>query len=299
MTTLHLGFKAFDLHELACHFMARQAGLYAARGLEVRLLDTNFVPDQQLPPRTFHAACTAALLAWLHGAATKVVFVACERPMFWLAGRPGLAVSGLARGAIAGYPPDTPPAALLQMVLRGLGLDGHRTPVVLPARDDNARLGLLIAGDVDAAVVSSALPPDRVRRRGVSPLAFFGEELRFPTTGLAVSCELHAREPDLVAAMCVCYQQALRLLRGDDAVTRAAITEFLAFTGAEVEEAVALVRRCYTEDGRSPVEVQAFAISAMRSTLGLTAQPAGELYDFSALEHNAGQGPRHERQIRS
>ena len=124
MTTVHLGFKAFDPHELACHFIARHAGFYATQGLDVRLLDTTFLTDGQLPPVTFHAACTAALFAWLRGTPMCVLFVACDRPMFWLVGRPGaLDGAGEGRVRIAGYPPGAPPGELLRLVLAA-----HRQP---------------------------------------------------------------------------------------------------------------------------------------------------------------------------
>lgn len=276
LTRVHLGFRAFDLHELACHFVAQRAGLYAARGLEVRLFDANFVADEQLPPRTFLAACTGALIDWLRGAALRVVFVACERPMFWLVGRSG-ASTDLADARIAGYPAGTPPAALLQLLLSGSGV----AATVIPARDDPARLGLLRAGEVEAAVVSSAVLAGRLAARGLTVLRFFGDALRLPSTGLAVMRELQARDPALVHAMSECFRDSLRLLREDERLARAALATGLDLKRAECGEALALLHACYTRDGRCESSVTEAGIEAMRRLTGVAERPAIDLYDFS------------------
>lgn len=275
-TRVHLGFRAFDLHELACHLVAQRAGLYAARGLEVRLFDANFVADEQMPPRTFLAACTGALIDWLRGAPLRVVFVACERPMFWLVGRSG-ASADLANARIAGYPAGTPPAALLQLLLSGSGI----AATVIPARDDAARIGLLLTGEVGAAVVSSAVPPGRLEARGLSVLRFFGDALRLPSTGLAVTRELQAREPALVRAMSECFRDSLRLLREDERLAREALAASLDLASAESGEALALLHACYTRDGRCDNSVTEAAIEAMRTSTRVAERPAEDLYDLS------------------
>ena len=42
MTTVQLGFKAFDAHELLCHFIAAKAGLYQRHRLQIELVDITF-----------------------------------------------------------------------------------------------------------------------------------------------------------------------------------------------------------------------------------------------------------------
>jgi ABC-type nitrate/sulfonate/bicarbonate transport system substrate-binding protein len=291
MTTVHLGFKAFDMHELACHFVARQAGIYSTHGLDVRLLDTTFIPDDQLPSRTFQAACGAALISWLNGARIKVLFVACDQPMFWLVGRKSTtAPEELAGLRIAGFPPGSPPAQLLRLVLRIRGIHGDEGPTVLAARDDAARLGLLTGGDVEAAVISSAIPSGQIRRRGLSVMQFFGAALRLPTTGLAVCESMFLAEPELVRAMCRSYRESLRSLRANEDLARAALAKFLDFSAVEAREAVDLLRDCYTADGRTARRIQMQAIESMQLALGNTAAaPAQGLYDFSALQNDTNE----------
>lgn len=279
MTTVHLGFKAFDPHELACHFIARHAGLYAARGMEVRLLDTTFLTDGQLPPVTFHAACTAALYAWLRGAPMRVVFVACDRPMFWLVGRPG-ALDGGGEGSIrlAGYPPGAPPGELLRLVLAADRQTAGRHVEILPVRDDVARLGLVAGGDVDAAVISSGVAPGRLRRLGLDPLRFFGDAVRVPTTGLAVHRDLLEREPEVVRAMRDCHREALKLLHTDARLSGEALARFLDLPPDDAQEAVSVLRRYCTQDGCSTPAIEAAAIDALRDASPPEMRATGPLY---------------------
>lgn len=282
MQRILLGFKAFDVHELACHFIARHAGIYAAHGLDVQLIDTTFQSSEQLPPRTFEAACTAALIAWLHGAPVRVVFVACDRPMFWLVGRrggPAAADTGPLR--IAGYPPGTPPDVLLRRVLGGEAGAARREALVLPARDDVARLGLLQGGDVDAAIISTAVPRSRLVRRGIEILRFFGDTLRVPTTGLAVHRNLQMREPELVRTMCACYRESLQLLHADERLAVAALTAALDLTQDDAHEVVATLRHCCTRDGRTTTAIESGAIDGMSRLLGVKPPPEA-LYATSA-----------------
>jgi hypothetical protein len=90
MKEIYLGFKAYDVHELLCHAIAEAGGMYARAGIRAKLIDTTFLPEDAIPVNTFHVACGAALGDFLSGLNRKVLFVACDRPMFWLYGRAGV-----------------------------------------------------------------------------------------------------------------------------------------------------------------------------------------------------------------
>jgi len=281
----HLAFKAHDVHELGCHFIARHAGLYDRHGLRPTLVDATFTPDNALPARSFSAACGAALAAWLQGADARVVFVATDRPMFWVYGRPGVrALADLEGELIAGYPPAAPPAVFLQELWNSHGLAPAGLQVCA-ARDDVARVGLLRDGGVAAALVSSAVPPGVMRAFGFEPLVFVGDEIRVATTGLAASPELCEREPALVAALCACYSEALALVHGDTAVVDAALRSGVAPVGGDVASLAAVLTRCYTADGRSPAERLQQGADRMARAMGVNgARPVSGLYDFSFLK---------------
>jgi len=282
--TVTLGFKSYDIHELACHFVARQAGLYSRHGLNVRLTDTTYVPNTQLPSRTFHAACGAALTTWFDGADARVVFVAADRPMFWLYARPGLGgLADLEGSVVAGYPAMAPPAVLLRAILRTHSIDPDRVRT-LAARDDVARIGLLSDDSVSAALISSATAPQSLAARGLTELLWFGNEIRMPTTGLAVDPGTAESAPDLVAAMCRCYREALALIHDEAGVLEAALGEFVTVVGAEQATMADRVRACYTRDGRLDAATLDDVIGTVSTTLGKPAPgPQNSLYDFSML----------------
>jgi len=283
MAEVTLAFMAHDVHELGCHFVARHAGLYQRHGLKPRLLDAA-VMTGNLPERSFQAACGAALAAWLKGTDIKVIFAATDRPMFWLYGQQGVNdVTDLRRARIAGYPAAAPPAAFLRELLARRGLADAGTEI-LPARDDVARLGMLKDGSVAAALLSSAIAPDVMAGLGFTQLIFLGDELRVVTTGLAVTPGFWQREPGLSAAMCRCYADAQALIHNDPDSLSAALRAAVVPVQGLADGLAAVLRDCYTRDGRSPLENVMAGVGLMAAALGVSKiRPAGDLYDFSLL----------------
>ena len=118
MKVIQLAFKAYDVHELLCHAIAEYTGLYADAGLCVKLVDATFVPDEALPDNTFQVACGAALASFLSGQRRKVVFVACDKPMFWLYGRTGIdSLDQLGQARVATFPDLAPPSQFLKKII--------------------------------------------------------------------------------------------------------------------------------------------------------------------------------------
>ena len=282
MTEIYLAYKAYDIHELLCHAIADAAGLYTGAGLSVKLLDTTFTPDDALPENTFHAACGAALASFLAGQQRKVVFVACDRPMFWLYGRAGIdSVAKLAQARLATFPDVAPPSKFLQKYLRDVGV----APGLLPCRDDTSRLGLLTSCSVDGALISSNYLPHQVGARGGQLLAFLGDSLRLPSTGLAVSSELHQSNPQLVAAMVKVYQQAMKLVFDDDqSILRNVLQRAFDQPGDGLDGAVQVIRHCYNPFGYSYENLLQDAIDGFAAGLGLSTRSSRELYEFKYIK---------------
>jgi hypothetical protein len=281
VTPVWIGFKAFDCHELLCHMIAQDRDLYSQHDLDVKLLDTTFVPDEALPENTFHVACGAAMTNFLAGRKRKVVFVACDRPMFWLYGRAGVnSVEALAQGRVASFPDAAPPAQFLRRLLGGSGVSCG----VLPCRDDTARLGLLASGSVDAALLSSLYLPHEVEARGLNTLAWVGESLRLPSTGLAVSQEMFEQQTQLVATMVGIYQEAMKSIFDDDQLLGQVLVQHVGMPDTDIHRAVALVRECYNPFGFSYETVLQPALDAMAQGMGLNSRPAGELYEFKFIK---------------
>ena len=282
MTDIYLGFRAFDVHELLCHGIAEVGGFYADAGLSVKLLDTTFMPDGALPENTFHAACGAALASFLSGRKRKVVFVACDRPMFWLYGRPGIdSIDQLKQGRVATFPDPAPPSRFLQVVLKEAGV----APGLLPSRDDVARLALLKSGSVDAALLSSHFLPAEVERQSCKMLAFVGEKLRLPSTGLAVSKDMFDAQPGLVASMVGVYQQAMKSVFDDDqSLLRKVLLQSFAKSEQGLDQAVQVIRDCYNPFGYSYDNLLQPAMDNMAAGMGLSSRASGELYEFKYIK---------------
>ena len=282
MTGIHLGFKAYDVHELLCHAVAEAAGLYADAGLAVTLIDTTFIPDEALPENTFHAACGAALASFLAGQGRKVVFIACDKPMFWLYGRDGIdSLEQLGQARVATFPDAAPPAHFLKKLLADAGV----APGLLPSRDDTARLALLTSGSVDAALLSSLYLPHEVEARGPQRLAFIGDSLRLPSTGLAVSQELNQQQPELVARMVKIYQQSMKYVYDDnDALLRSVLVDAFGMPAQGLDRSLQVVRDCYNRPGYSEDSLLQAALDNMAAGMGLASRAPGDLYEFEYIK---------------
>ena len=282
MREVHLGFKAFDIHELACHFVALHSGFYDDAGLEVRLLDTTFIPDDRLPAATFQSACGAALTNWLQGAPVHIIFIAAERPMFWLYGRADFtSLDGLRDQCIAGFPAAAPPARFLEIILRSAGVDPAQDLTITPVRDDTARLGLLTAGDAAAAVISSAVLQHQVERTGGKKICFFGDVLEIPTSGLAVNGQVLESEPELVDAMVHCNRRGLNIIHTEPEVLRDALERYLSFGEADLDTACELIQSCYTVEGRCEDRYLESAVDLMKQAMAIVGDlPTEPLYTF-------------------
>jgi ABC-type nitrate/sulfonate/bicarbonate transport system substrate-binding protein len=215
----------------------------------VRLRDTTFTPDEALPDRAyFQVACGAAALGWRAGHPWKIVFVAVDRPMFWVYGT----ADDLAGATIAGYPAGSPPDVFLREALAGDDVE------IVPCGTDAVRLGLVRSGSVAAAVLSSAVspPPD------LRPLLFGGDSVRAATTGIAVHERALTEEGGLVAALVRAHRRALAAIHARSVDVSTTVAEVFALAPSRLAE----LQPCFTPDGRT---------DASRDP---------ELFDFSLLD---------------
>ncbi|HEY3541852.1 MAG TPA: ABC transporter substrate-binding protein [Gaiellaceae bacterium] len=287
MTDVECGIKAYDVHELYCHFLAERLGYYADEGLRVRVIDVTFVPDEKLPQRNyFQVACGAAYLGRREGFPFKVVLAAATRPMFWLHARPEIESVEALRGArVATYPPVAPPHWFHRLLLRKHGLDPDRDLEFWPCRDDIIRLGLLRGGDIDAALLSSATSPITVQRLGFKTLALSGDEVRFVTTGVATFESILEEQSDVIEAVVRAHRRGLDAIHEQPDEAIAALADVLDEPDDVARETFELMRHCFTRDGVAEQAVLHEALANMADVLP-AAEPVepADLYDFSLLE---------------
>jgi hypothetical protein len=278
---IYLGFKAYDIHELLCHVVAETGGFYQQADLEPGLIDTTFLPDEALPENTFQVACAAALSGFLSGKDLKVILVACDRPMFWLYGRPGIdSIDQLANGKVAAYIDNTPPAKFLQHMLHTADIEAES----LPARDDRARLAMLTSGSVDGALLSSCYLPVEIARHHCLPLGFVGDHIRVPSTGLAASGQLLEQKPELASSLVGVYQKALLAIFDEDqTLLRKSLMDKFNIASTDLALAVKTIRSCYVSEGRSDETLLQSAMDLVAGDMGLPTRNFEALYDFCWL----------------
>ena len=281
MKTVECGIKAFDVHELLCHFVAERGGFYAAAGLDARLADTSFIPDEKLPAADyFQVACGAA--AFSRSVPFRIYLAAVTRPMFWLYGSAGTeTVEQLAGKRIATYPALAPPYWFNRVALRNHGLDPDTDVELKPARDDAIRLGLLRAGSVDAALLSSAMSPVAIQRLGLNILTLVGDEIRFVTSGIATTVNIAQEDPGLVESLVNAYRQSLAAIHGSPAEIHSILVDVMGITQEVAEKTYDLILPCYTPDGHIEMETLRAALDTLDAERGVEDSiDAGELYDF-------------------
>jgi ABC-type nitrate/sulfonate/bicarbonate transport system substrate-binding protein len=282
MTAITLGFKAFDAHELLCHFVAVKAGLYQKQNLQVELADITFMPETELPRQWFQASCGAALASAVKGIPQRVVFVATDQPMFWMvADRSIKTVGELKNKRIASFPAVAPPHHLANIILARAGLAAAEDVSLHCARDDIARLGLLKCSHVDAAVISSAMAPAKLAALGFNILCFFGDQIRIPTTGLAIDQRSLEREFDLVQLMVEVHKESLHLIHHDLILLGQVLQEYFDVANEHTDATARLYQSCYTQDGRTTADIAQAAINSLAKSLNLAvAVPWQEIYRF-------------------
>lgn len=287
MATIQLGFKAFDPHELLCHFIAAKAGLYERAGLQIELTDITFIADADLPRQTFQVSCGSALISAIKGIPQKVVFVATEQPMFWLYSINNFkSVQDLRDQKVATYPAIAPPGHFANIILKNTGLEPGKDLTCIPARDDIARLGLLRSGAVSAAVISSSIPPEKIKQLGFNLLCFFGDKIKIPTTGLAVNPSQLEQQPELVSTLANVLKQAIALAHEDPVIVATVLQEVFDVSADFLDATVELMQHCLTEKGQTTAQVAQEAIDLMGETLGLSPGLGwDQVYDFSLLDN--------------
>lgn len=287
MRTVQCGIKAFDIHELVCHLLAKRHGYYSDEGLEVRVVDVTFTPDDKLPTSDyFQVACGAAYLSRREGYPFKVLLAATVRPMFWLHAQPGIErIEQLADKRLASYPPVAPPHHFNRVALRNHGVDPDRDLEFWPCRDDIIRLALLREHDVDAALLSSAVSPVSVQELGLETIAWMGDELPFVTTGVATLEPILREQPEVIGGVVRAFERALADVNHSPDRTIQVIADLLQLSDDRAEQTYRLFQPAFTPDGRVSEDTAERGLELVGAELTNGRQvAAGDLYDFSLLE---------------
>lgn len=281
MTTVQLGYKAFDPHELLCHFVAVEAGLY--KNIDVELIDITFIEAKDLPQHYFQASCGAALASAVQGISQRVLLVATDKPMFWLYGSETLQSATELKGQkLVGFPAMTPPFQLTRMTLTKLGLNPDIDIHFLSGRDDMSRLGLLQSKQVAAAVLSSAMPPAMLTAKGFTTLAHLGEYIRVPTTGLAVDEAYLNKEQQLCRDWQDILKESLGIIQNDHELVAKVLQQTFNIPASICLATAQDYAKLFTLNGQTTAEIAQTAINGMAKSMNIDVVPQwDEIYRFA------------------
>ena len=177
-------------------------GFYQEEGLEVLPVQAGMLPGiQGLVGGNFDFTQILGQSAGaiLRGLPLKIIMVFDTRPLNWLYSAKSItSLQELKKGkqiAVSSFG-----AAIDQMTRELLvknGIDPQRDVVLRAIEPTPARIGALMSGAVDAAVLNQ-LDSLIARKNGYNELLFYGDHLEFVTAGVAVAEKTLAQRPEFV-----------------------------------------------------------------------------------------------------
>jgi NitT/TauT family transport system substrate-binding protein len=177
-------------------------GFYSEEGLEVLPVQAGMLPGiQGLVSGSFDFTQILGQSAGaiLRGLPLKIIMVFDTRPLNWLYSAKSItSLPELKKGkqiAVSSFG-----AALDQMTRELLvknGIDPQRDVVLRAIEPTPARIGALMSGAVDAAVLNQ-LDGLIAKKNGYNELLFYGDHLEFVTAGVAVAEKTLAQRPEFV-----------------------------------------------------------------------------------------------------
>jgi ABC-type nitrate/sulfonate/bicarbonate transport system substrate-binding protein len=219
---LELGYVGLGAHEELVLSVADALGFYAQEGIRVAVRDATGWDDERLRPAAVVGLGRTVLLRLRTGVPWLAVCVNTDRPLFWLMARSEFAAVDDLRGRRIGvHAPLAAPGCFARIVLRAHGLDPDRDVDAVPMHpgDYAEHLGQLRSGGLDAAVVGSTVSPEQlVAEEGLRLLAFFGDVLQIPTTGVAVDPTTVPLGDGAVAALVRANVRALEAILAEPGV---------------------------------------------------------------------------------
>lgn len=213
-TSIDLAYVGLGIHEQLVANAAEQLGCFADEAVSVTLQDGRGWPIERLRGGAVVGLGRTQVSRLRDGIPWVVLWVNTDRPMFWLVARPDVTdVSDLRGRRVGLHASGSAPGIWARIVLRRHGLDPDVdiTSVPLPAGDYGEHLSLLRAGEIHAAVIGSTLSTEKLERdEGLTTLAFFGDEIRVPTTGVAIDPTVLDPDDPAVRGLVAGHRRALQ-----------------------------------------------------------------------------------------
>jgi NitT/TauT family transport system substrate-binding protein len=283
--SIDLAYVGLGVHEQLVASAAEQLGCFADEGVQVALRDGRGWPIERLRGGAVVGLGRTQVSRLRDGIPWVILWVNTDRPMFWLVARPDVSdVSDLRGRAVGMHASGSAPGIWARIVLRRHGLDPDVdiTPVVIPAGDYGRHVSLLRSGEISAAVIGSTLSAEKVARdEGLTTLVFFGDEIRVPTTGVAVDPTVLDPDGPAVRGLVAGHRRALRTMLEDPGAAIEEIRRLM--PGLSPAEAAThherYVRPHFFADGRAGRAEVVQGLASLATELGgVEVPPLDDLY---------------------
>jgi len=276
------------------YYIAREKGFYSEEGFQVKdlYIRGGVTASQALPAGSvqFTLALGTGARAALSGMTIKAIMVYCDKPYHFLYARPDLGVRGAKdlRGkkiAVTGLGSTTYYAA--RKVVQHLGFDPDKDVSIVAVGDI---WPALYSGSVEAGLIR---PPftDMAEKMGMVRIAFVGDALQLPMSGLVTSEKLMRERPEFVRSFVRATHKGLKFFldRENEAESIAMLNRVTPMQPQVAKSTYEFYQTIMTKDGIPSERSLADDFEITRLMLKKEGQSFSRsqaeqrMYDFSAL----------------
>ena len=227
----------------------------------------------------------SAVVAAVRGINTRVVMCFVDRPLIDLVGKPEIRSLSDLRGKLLGI---SSRGGLHDISMRAIltqsGIDPSQA-TLLTVGTQGSMFAALKSGRISAGLLN---PPQNflAYREGMKNLAFAGNYVRLPSTGLVTMKETLERSPDQVRRLIRALTRARAFARENKAATVIILKRFLRIDDDDLAAKIYdYHKRAETPDGKIDAALASETIRDTRQAEGITREiPVNQVFDFSYLE---------------
>ena len=265
-----------------------EKGFYNEEGLDVLPVQAGMLPGiQGLVGGNFDFTQILGQSAGaiLRGLPLKIVMDFDTRPLNWLYGAKNIRTLQDLKGgkqiAVSSFG-----AALDQMTRELLlkhGIDPQRDVVLRAVEPTPSRLGALMGGAIDAAVLNQ-LDSLIAKKNGFNEILFYGDHLEFVTAGVAVAEKTLSQRPDFVRRFLRGTLKGFWWFKSNEKEVVSRMATSMKLSESEASEVYRAAHKGMSADGTMPRGLQEKMLAFQRKALKIEREvPPESVYDFSMV----------------
>jgi NitT/TauT family transport system substrate-binding protein len=270
-------------------YTALSQGMFTQQKLLVSMVK---LPSPAVPPALtrgdidFSNQPSSILAGASRGFPFKVVLLMWKESPWTIVGKPELKSLADLKGKTLGTTAaGSSPPLYLQAAMKKAGMDSGKDLKIVTTRGTEDSYAFLIGGQVDAAILS---PPfdAQAQTKGFKEVAFIGDALQIPYSGLGTSSAYIAAHRPIVVRMIKGLLDARDWIKAHPAETAAIASKYIEVPPEIARASVDKMLPLLTETGEGPIE-------GIKEALDTQAQFSNEPVNV-APEQTVDYGPLHE-----